>query len=115
MKLVAKIFIILSIVSGAVSFVVFLCLSIVFKFLDINQINSDTNENLVLSILSIVYIVASVTSIIPIIVGSICLSLLNKATSKQQLILPGVLCLIFVSLVSGIVMLCMNDKDLQVQ
>ena len=49
--------------------------------------------------------------IIPLIVGFIALKKLKTATSKQELTGIAVVTLIFCSLIGGILMLCLNDKD----
>ena len=50
--------------------------------------------------------------IVPIIVGAIALHKLEKATSKNDLIVIGVLTILFCSVIGGILMLCMSEDEL---
>ena len=51
--------------------------------------------------------------IVPLIVGGIALSKLNKANSRSELTAIAVVTLLFCSLLGGIFMLCLKDEDLQ--
>ncbi len=50
--------------------------------------------------------------IVPLVVGIIALNKLDSATKKSELTAIAICTLIFCNIISGIVMLCMSDKDL---
>lgn len=51
--------------------------------------------------------------IFPLVLGILSIKKLNTATSKDELTTLGILTLIFCSLIGGILMLCITDKDLE--
>lgn len=51
--------------------------------------------------------------IVPLIVGSIALKKLNNAKSKSELTGVAICTLLFVNLIAGILMLCINDEQLK--
>ena len=59
----------------------------------------------------IIGMVVSFFLIIPIIVGVLSLIQLSTAKQKSDITIMGVLTLLFCSLIGGIIMLCITDKD----
>ena len=57
-------------------------------------------------------LVLTISSIIPIVIASITNKKLEQATSKNDLILWGVLCLVFANQISGILLLVMSEEQL---
>lgn len=51
--------------------------------------------------------------IVPLIVGIIALNKLNNAKSKSELTVVAICTLLFVNLIAGILMLCINDEQLK--
>lgn len=51
--------------------------------------------------------------ILPLIFGFITLSKLSSAKSKDELLVWGILDILFCSLAGGIIILCLKDEDLQ--
>ena len=51
--------------------------------------------------------------IVPLIVGIIALNKLNNAKSKSELTGVAICTLLFVNLIAGILMLCINDEQLK--
>lgn len=50
--------------------------------------------------------------IVPIIVGFYALSAIENATTKEELITPGILALLFCNILSGVFILCIDDDEL---
>ena len=50
-------------------------------------------------------------TILPLVFGFLALNKLKTAKSKDELIVWGVLTLLFCSLIGGILMLCLTEKD----
>lgn len=50
-------------------------------------------------------------AILPIVFGAITLSKMNKVTRKDEIVVWGVLTLLFCSLLGGIFVLCTTDAD----
>lgn len=50
--------------------------------------------------------------IFPVVLGAIALKNLKSATNASELKLWGALCLVFVNVVAGVLLLCMTDEDL---
>ena len=64
------------------------------------------------SVMALAFLLYSLFLSPGIIVGSIALYKLSKAKTKQELTAIAILTLIFCNLISGILMLCMKDEDL---
>lgn len=52
-------------------------------------------------------------TILPLIFGILALKKLNNATSRSELTGTGILTLLFVSVIGGILILCMRDEHLR--
>lgn len=50
-------------------------------------------------------------AILPLIFGGITLSKMNKVTKKEDIVVWGVLSLLFCSILGGIFVLCTTDED----
>ena len=64
-------------------------------------------------VLTIIGMVAGFWMIVPIVIGIFALKKLEEAKTKDELMLWGILNLLFCSLLGGIFMLCLKDSDLQ--
>ncbi len=63
-------------------------------------------------VLTIIGMVAGFWMIVPIVIGIFSLKKLEEAKSKDELMVWGILNLLFCSLLGGIFMLCLKDSDL---
>lgn len=64
-------------------------------------------------VITIICTVFTAILIIPLIVGIFSVSRINKATSKDELIAPGILSLLFLGLLPGILILLIPESELQ--
>ncbi len=120
MKTATKVFLILSIVGGIISFIVMLVYGIQYMNLDIEDIYSLYESNIseadaevmleTFNVLGIYYIIEGVLALVPAILGGVVLW--KVWTAKTN---PGIgwsiITLLFVNLIAGILMLCTKEQD----
>lgn len=118
MKSVAKVFIIISAVVYGISAFVMLILAIVygitFDTLVNNLVNQGYNQDIAstsVQLTIILFSVMFVLCLISLVLSIVCFKKLNNAIGKKGMVAWGVVTLLFVNLISGILMLCMDDID----
>lgn len=110
MKTASKVFLIL----GMVVYPIY-ALSLFFAKDAIIEILSQTisyDEEALKGILTICAIIMLIYSIAAIVVGVLSIRKLNSATSKNELVLYGVLSLLFVNVIAGVLILCIPEDQL---
>ncbi len=60
----------------------------------------------------IIGMVVGFWTILPLIFGFIALKKLKTATTKSELTVPAVLCLLFCNIIGGVLMLCIKEEEL---
>lgn len=110
MKTASKVFLIL----GMVVYPIY-ALSLFFAKDAIIEILSQTisyDEEALKGTLTICAIIMLIYSIAAIVVGVLSIRKLNSATSKNELVLYGVLSLLFVNVIAGVLILCIPEDQL---
>ena len=112
MKKLAKIFIYLG-MAGAI--IVALFVSILTAITVVINNPYYYESDLIASIILLVVVVAlcAVLCCINIIVGRITLRKMENAKSKDELFSISIICLIFCSIVSGIILLCLDENEFE--
>ena len=108
MKLASKILIIISICFAGL----FLFLFFIGAMFSCSTLGGNMGGSALKSILFITSFIEMALLTAPIIVGSIALNMLSKATTKKELAAIAIVTLILCNMISGILMLCMKDEDL---
>lgn len=118
MKAVAKIFILISAIWYGTAAFVMLILAIVsgitFDTLVSNLLSQGYNLDIAstsVQITIILYSVFFVVFLVCLVLSIVCYKKLKVAVSKKGMVAWGVITLLFVNLISGILMLCMDDFD----
>ncbi len=97
MKTATKVFLILGLVSQSLFLIIYLLFGILISIFSINYF--------LIMMAFVIYIIAA------IVVNSITLYRLSYST-KNQLIALGILCIFFMNLIAGILLLCITNKQL---
>lgn len=108
MKTAAKVFIILSMVVIPLSFIIYLIIGLV----GLAAAGGDADLQAASMVYIIMAIVSGIWGAACEILGGFSLKKLSTATKKSELTAFGILDIIFVSLIGGILMLCIQDSDL---
>ncbi len=107
MKKAAKVFLIIAIVLGGLNlFIGFVSLLGIGTWAGTEGSSELITVNMIGDSISLIYAAAT------IVISSLSLVKLNKATSKKELLVWGILCLFFGGFIPGILLLCIKDKDL---
>lgn len=110
MKTASKVFLILGMVVYPIyALLLFFAKDVIIEIL--SQTNS-YNEEALKGTLTIWAIIMLIYSIAAIVVGVLSIRKLNSATSKNELVLYGVLSLLFVNVIAGVLILCIPEDQL---
>lgn len=120
MKTAAKVFLWISIVGGFITFIVFMITAINLN-MDLlkeslgSKVSDYTAEQLeqLLTASKVISWVYAICGLVPVILGGVSIWRLNVAKRKSQLIVWGILDILFCGLVSGILILCIPESDFE--
>ncbi|MGN1104009.1 MAG: hypothetical protein ACI4QI_03955 [Candidatus Coproplasma sp.] len=110
MKTTARVFTIIGIVANAIGIGVMAIYTIIL--LAAGAAANDQAAYISVAVLIPMFIVFIVLMILGIVFGTKTLKKLNTATCKSELIVWGILDLIFCNVVGGILVLCLKDSDM---
>lgn len=112
MKIASKVFLILGMIIFPVyALVLFFApdsMINIFELLYGENLNRDAMKQVIL----IMAIMMSVISVIALVIGIFAIQKIHYAASKKELIVFGVLSILFVSVIGGILMLCIPNEEL---
>lgn len=112
MKIASKVFLILGMIIFPVyALVLFFAPNAVIDFLE-PLYNTSLNRDAMKQVMLILAIIMSVYSVIALVIGILAIQKLHYAATKKELIVFGVLSILFVSAIGGILMLCIPNEEL---
>jgi hypothetical protein len=119
MKNIIKVFNIITIVLNAIAIAFYLVIACIFFFgggaIIIESINESTGgevASIPFFVYGIYFLLLALPSILPIVFAAISNKKLTSAKSKNDLLIWGILCLVFANTISGVLMLIISDDQL---